>query len=286
MGTAKPIKLYRNMRIRTIILLVLNLGNGGMGWLSISILDPSRKIPYVKRTSISWVTVKSTASPRASWIPLGRLSSTIPAKGVVPEHGPSTWLVDLLPKKWISAEKTSQPRDITWWCWSLFSFPFWSQLAMSRLHPAAVTGKEERHASEAHVAPTEARGAAGGCVDLWVCVQVIHTWACENNHGFSEKPMKSQKKTSRHHQKKCFWRCLLPHLELKRGSLKHLLPPLLVSIFPTLDVHHNLLSSRSFKGKMGEGMRRIPVDQSWWSPQVNTLRSGSHGRLWPGWLND
>jgi len=126
-----------------------------------------------------------------------------------------------------------------------------------------MTGKEERHASEAHVAPTEARGAAGGCVDLWVCVQVIHTWACENNHGFSGKPMKSQKKTSRHHQKKCFWRCLLPHLELKRGSLKHLLPPLLVSIFPTLDVHHNLLSSRSFKGKMGEGMRRIPVDQSW-----------------------
>ena len=168
----------------------------------------------------------------------------------------------------------------------LFSFPFWSQLAMSRLHSAAVTGKEERHASEAHVAPTEARGAAGGCVDLWVCVQVIHTWACENNHGFSGKPMKSQKKTSRHHQKKCFWRCLLPHLELKRGSLKHLLPPLLVSIFPTLDVHHNLLSSRSFKCKMGEGMRRIPVGQSWWYPQVNTLRSGSHGRLWPGWLND
>ena len=59
--------------------------------------------------------------------------------------------------------------------------------------PAAMTGKEERHASEAHVAPTEARGAAGGCVDLWVCVQVIHTWACENNHGFSGKPMKSQK---------------------------------------------------------------------------------------------
>ena len=63
----------------------------------------------------------------------------------------------------------------------------------------------------------------------------------------------------RHHPKiKRFWRSLLPHLQLKRGSLKHLVLPQTISSFPTLDVHHNLLSSRSFKGKMGEGMRRIP----------------------------
>ena len=134
---------------------------------------------------------------------------------------------------------------------------------MSRLHPAAVTGKEERHASEPHVAPTEARGAAGGCVDLWVCVQVIHTWAGEKNHGFSEKTHEEPKKNQGTIQKSGFGDVCCPYLELKRGSLNHLLPPKLVSIFPTLDVHHNLFSSRSFKGKMGEGMRRIPVDQSW-----------------------
>ena len=55
-----------------------------------------------------------------------------------------------------------------------------------------MTGEEERHAPEAHVAPTEARGAAGGSVDLWVCVQVIHTWAAllKKTHGFMEKTQK------------------------------------------------------------------------------------------------
>lgn len=83
---------------------------------------------------------------------------------------------------------------------------------MSRLHPAAVTGKEERHASEPHVAPTEARGAAGGCVDLWVCVQVIHTWAGEKNHGFSEKTHEEPKKKSRHHPKKVVLEMFVAHI--------------------------------------------------------------------------
>jgi hypothetical protein len=78
-----------------------------------------------------------------------------------------------------------------------------------------------------------------------------------------KKPMKSQKKIKAPSKKSGFGDVCCPYLELKRGSLNHLLPPKLVSIFPTLDVHHNLFSSRSFKGKMGEGMRRIPVDQSW-----------------------
>ena len=66
--------------------------------------------------------------------------------------------------------------------------PPWSRRVQ---RPAAVTGKEKRHATEAHVAPTKARAAAtGGGVDLWVCVQVIHTWAGEKKHGFLGKTMR------------------------------------------------------------------------------------------------
>lgn len=48
------------------------------------------------------------------------------------------------------------------------------------LSQGAMTGKEQGHATQAHVAPPEAHGGfvAGRRVDLGVCVQIIHT-CCE-----------------------------------------------------------------------------------------------------------
>lgn len=46
------------------------------------------------------------------------------------------------------------------------------------LSQGAMTGKEQGHATQAHVAPPEAHGGfvAGRRVDLGVCVQIVHTW--------------------------------------------------------------------------------------------------------------